>query len=268
MDRTSYLDSLRAETELLVDAARTDLGRPVPTCPGWTCERLVGHIGRVHRWTAGWIVEGAAPEVEQAPDGPAVLDWARAALDALIAVVEQADPDAPVDTWAGSQPAIFWPRRMALETAVHRVDAQLAGGAATPVATSLALAGVAELLDVLLPLRGTGELERHGETLHLHATDPDLAQGSGEWLVTLGEARLEVERAHAKGDVAVRGSASDLFLLLWNRVGVNASRCSATRRCSTGGGRPCRRDATGGRHEVTVPGDQAAGEGTAGSPTP
>jgi hypothetical protein len=27
-----------------------------------------------------------------------------------------------------------------------------------------------------------------------------------------------VERVHAKGDVAVRGTASDLVLMLWNRV--------------------------------------------------
>jgi hypothetical protein len=30
---------------------------------------------------------------------------------------------------------------------------------------------------------------------------------------------VTVEHAHAKGDVAVRGTASDLLLLLWNRAG-------------------------------------------------
>jgi hypothetical protein len=40
------------------------LAADVPTCPGWTVERLVGHVGRIYRWTAGWITTGAAAEVE------------------------------------------------------------------------------------------------------------------------------------------------------------------------------------------------------------
>jgi predicted lipid carrier protein YhbT len=43
----------------------------------------------------------------------------------------------------------------------------------------------------------------------------------GEWLVTLGPTGVTVEHAHAKGDVAVRGTASDLLLLLWNRAGAD-----------------------------------------------
>lgn len=47
-------------------------------------------------------------------------------------------------------------------------------------------------------------------SVHLHATD-----ATGEWLVhTDGR----VERAHAKGDVALRGTASDLLLALYQRV--------------------------------------------------
>ena len=34
----------------------------------------------------------------------------------------------------------------------------------------------------------------------------------------MGGGALQVERVHAKGDVAVRGTASDLVLMLWNRV--------------------------------------------------
>lgn len=218
MDRASYLASIRADTELLLAAAAGALDRPVPTCPGWTCERLAGHIGRVHRWTTGWITTGAGVELEPAPEGDAVLDWARAGLDTLVLALEASDVDAPVSSWAGEQSATFWFRRMAGEAAVHRVDAQAAVGQATPVATDLAIDGVDELFDVLLPQRGTGTLDLAGETVHLHATDDDLDDGQGEWLITLVEPRPTVERTHAKGDVAVRGSASDLLLLLWNRV--------------------------------------------------
>ena len=220
MDRASQLASLRADADLLLATAGRGLDRPVPTCPGWTCERLVAHVGRVYRWTAVWVATGHSGEVERAPAGDPVVAWARSGLDELVVALEAADPDARVDTWAGTHSAGFWPRRMAVETAIHRIDAQAAAGATTPVGTALALDGIDELFDVLLPQRGTGDLDRRGETIHLHATDPDLGDG-GEWLVTLGADALTVEHAHAKGDVAVRGTASDLILLLTNRVGLD-----------------------------------------------
>ncbi len=237
MDRASHLAALRSDTELLIATGASALDRPVPACPGWTCERLVGHIGRVQRWTAGWVATGASVELDRPPAGAAVADWARAGLAELVAaldaagagsgaVTEGAEPapgaEARVATWAGEQPASFWPRRMAVEAAVHRVDAQSAVGEPTPVDLALAVDAVDELLTVLVPWRGTGDLGRTGQTIHLHATDPDIAEvGGGEWLVTLGADGLGVERAHAKGDVAVRGAASDLLLMLWNRVGTD-----------------------------------------------
>jgi uncharacterized protein (TIGR03083 family) len=222
MDHASYLALVRADADLLLAAATDALDRPVPTCPRWTVERLVGHVGRVHRWTAGWVVTGEGVEVERPPAGPAVVAWARAGTDQLLgALAARDETEGPVDTWAGRQPASFWPRRMAIETAVHRCDAEGAVGPMTPVDTGLALDGIDELFTVVLPWRGTGDLGAGGETIHLHATDPDLDRhgGGGEWLVRLAAGGLEVEQVHAKGDVAVRGPASDLLLLLYNRVG-------------------------------------------------
>jgi uncharacterized protein (TIGR03083 family) len=220
MDRASYLASLQADTAELLATAGGALDRDVPTCPGWTCERLIGHIGRVHRWTARWISTGGAQDVEQAPAGEAVVDWARDGLDELMAAITAADDDdATVDTWYGPQPAAFWPRRMAIEAALHRYDAQTAAGVPTPVDTELAVDAIDELFAVVLPMRGTGELDGDGRTIHLHATDPDLGEhDGGEWLVTLAAGGPEVTHVHAKGDVAVRGTASDLLLLLWNRI--------------------------------------------------
>src|ERR671911_753272 len=144
MERASYLESLRRDAADLFSAARPALAADVPTCPGWTVERLVGHVGRVYRWTAGWITTGAAVEVERPPTGDAVVTWARAGLYELVAVLDTGDsgagggPGGPamVATWAGQQPAIFWPRRMAIETALHRWDAQAARGDAAPASGS------------------------------------------------------------------------------------------------------------------------------------
>jgi uncharacterized protein (TIGR03083 family) len=247
MDRASYLESIRRDAADLFSAATPALAADVPTCPGWTVERLVGHVGRIYRWTAGWITTGAAAEVERPPTGDAVVTWARAGLDELVAALDTGDAGAGgrpgtddsdaggrpgtddsdagggsggpvmVATWAGQQPAIFWPRRMAIETALHRWDAQAARGDAAPVGTPLALDAINELFEVILPWRGTVDVAPEGTTVHLHATDVD--GGAGEWLVTFVSAGIAVEHAHAKGDLAVRGTASDLLLLLWNRIG-------------------------------------------------
>ena len=56
--------------------------------------------------------------------------------------------------------------------------------------------------------RGRGD----GETLHLHGTDR-----GDEWLLTLDNDALQVERRHAKGDLALRGAVSDLELVLYQR---------------------------------------------------
>jgi uncharacterized protein (TIGR03083 family) len=213
MDRTAYLSLLRSDAAALLDAAERGLDAAVPSCPGWTVERLVGHVGRTYRWTAGWITTGSGPtDLERPPAGPAVRDWTARGLDSVVAALESDERSGMVPTWAGEQPVAFWPRRMALETALHRWDAESAHGVAGPVDAALAVDGIDEILDVLVPARAPDVLTGNGETLHLHATDVE-----GEWLVTLTSGRPIVERTHAKGDVAVRGPASDLLLLLWNR---------------------------------------------------
>lgn len=213
VDRTSYLSLVRSDAAALLAAADRGLDAAVPSCPGWTVERLVGHVGRVYRSTAAWVSSGESPSgLERAPAGPAVRDWTARGLGELIAALEADDREGPVTTWAGEQPAGFWPRRMAVETGLHRWDAEAAHDVAQPLDPALAVDGIDELFDVVLPARAAGALTGRGETLHLHATDVE-----GEWLVTLTDGRPLVERTHAKGDVAVRGPASDLLLLLWNR---------------------------------------------------
>src|SRR5688572_17032382 len=116
MDRASYLATLRRDGDLLLTTAADGLDRPVPTCPGWTTERLVGHIGRTPRWTAGWVSPGEAPDGEDAPAGDAVVTWAREGLEQLLSAIEALDADSEVETWLDRQPAVFWARRMAVET--------------------------------------------------------------------------------------------------------------------------------------------------------
>jgi uncharacterized protein (TIGR03083 family) len=221
MDDIAWSRALAAEGgrfgELLATADRS---APVPGCPGWTVHRLADHLGRVHRNVAGMVRSPSAElgRSERLPHGPedeGIVAWYQEGFADLSAALAQADLDAQIPTWAGSAPMRFWLRRMAQETAVHRWDEESAlVPDPAPVDAELAVDGIDELLDVFVPLRlEAAALAGDGATLHLHATD-----AAGEWLLRFGADGLEVERAHAKGDAAARGTASDLLLFLWGRV--------------------------------------------------
>ena len=104
-------------------------------------------------------------------------------------------------------------RRMAHENGIHRWDAENAVGEPEPLDAELARDGVDEILDVAWRYHRTGPVTVFpSSTLHLHRTD-----GDGEWLLSSADDQLVVEHQHAKGDAAVRGTASDLNLLVWGR---------------------------------------------------
>jgi uncharacterized protein (TIGR03083 family) len=220
-----YVDAARREGAALRAAATAGvLDRPVPTCPGWTLERLVGHLGRVyHAQMANVRRGGTEPPVDKPPKPPAgeaVLDYFDAGLTMCVDTLTNADPAAPAWNFTGANlTAGFWHRRMAQETAVHRVDAQGAAGLPDPIEARLAVDGIDEQLDAFLPMVfRSGPVERLAGTLHLHATDTD-----GEWYVELSPTGASVQRRHAKADAAVQATASDLYLLLMGRLGPDAA---------------------------------------------
>lgn len=57
------------------------------------------------------------------------------------------------------------------------------------------------------------QLNRHGETLHLHATGHH-----GEWTITLHPGGFSWEHQHQPATVTVQATASDLLLLLYGRL--------------------------------------------------
>lgn len=224
MDTAGYLDALRTEGRRLADAARgAGVGATVPTCQGWSVADLVAHTARVYRQRTHILSTGATERPARDawdvpdPEGDGVLDWFDDELLALLATLDRVDPAMPAWTWwEPDRTAGFWFRRMAHETAVHRVDAEAATGDPAPVATDLALDGIDEAIErFVVSDVEPGMVPGPPVTVHLHATD-----GEGEWLVHLGPEGASFERGHAKGDAALRGSASDLLLWLWGRVPV------------------------------------------------
>jgi uncharacterized protein (TIGR03083 family) len=144
--------------------------------------------------------------------------WLNAGADRVIEAVTAAGSDL-VWTLAGIGPASFWARRRAHEAAVHLADAQLAAGRDVDLAPEIAADGVDEwLARIAAGAGGTAEdLRGDGQSLHFHATDPGLS-GAGEWLVTRAPSGVTVEHGHGKADVAVRGPAASLLLVLTRRL--------------------------------------------------
>ena len=102
---------------------------------------------------------------------------------------------------------------------MHLADAQLAAGRDVDLACDLAADGVDEWLSLLAA--GTagpaGALREDGQSLHFHATDPGLPD-AGEWLITRTSSGITVRHGHGHADVAVRGPAADLLLVLTRRL--------------------------------------------------
>jgi uncharacterized protein (TIGR03083 family) len=162
----------------------------------------------------GWY-EGNWNDLAQLPSG--LLDVFEETAHRLESALYVLPPNEPVHTWwEPSRTAGFLQRRMALETAVHRWDAQLAHGIPESIEADLAADGIDETFEVMLPARrgwAKSPLPGSGKTYRFHRTD-----GPGEWLVRFAPEAPVVTREHAKGDVAVRGPAADLLLFLWHRI--------------------------------------------------
>jgi len=200
------LDAIRTEGGRFWDTidAAGDLEARVPSCPEWTITDLAQHLAGVYIfWTQ--IVE---------PEGGSDDLPGRDALQRMVEVLAAADPGQHVWTWSAQQDVAFVIRHQVQEAAVHRWDAQTAAGAdVDPIASDLAADAIDEFLTLARPAMTEDSPPLPG-SVHLHCTDVD-----GEWFV---HPDGRVEPIHAKGDVALRGTASDLLLALYSRVPLDA----------------------------------------------
>ena len=223
MDHTTLIDVITEEANALAVAARaTGPDAPVPATPEWSMAKLVKHTGTTHRWVLAIAAthEFANPgDLDLGlPDDPALYpDWFETGAATLTSALSDIDPLADMWSWGVDQHARFWSRRMAHETAVHRWDAQSAHGTQDAIRADVAVDGIDERLENLTASMSfnpavAGALCGTGETVHFHTTDAE-----GEWLLRFEPNGVVVSREHAKGDVAVRGPASDLLLYLNGR---------------------------------------------------
>jgi len=197
-----YLRAVSGGAEAFSSAARaTELSAAVPACPDWTMADLIWHLGEVqHFWTQ--IVDRRLQSPDQVarehrPADPDLGDWFDRVAARLVEALGGADPDTEVWTWSDQHSVGWVQRRMAQETAVHRWDAQSAGGGGEPIAADLAVDGVDEFVRFMVP-DGPPVLDQ----VRLTASE------GGQWdLGPAGGRRVELA-----------GGASDLLLVLWRRL--------------------------------------------------
>jgi uncharacterized protein (TIGR03083 family) len=213
----ALIEQLAADGPLLADAAaRAGLDAPVPAVE-WTVRDLVTHVGGVHRWATDIVASGghsfdtdAGRAVGTGPDDGELLDWFLAGHANLVETLAGASPELDCATFLPARsPLEFWVRRQAHETAVHRGDAERAGGDVTRYPAAFAQDGIAELL--------LGFAARKHNAVPTPGTIALAVSDGPSWLITLGGERVLAVMSDESGDATVAGTSSDVYQWLWNR---------------------------------------------------
>jgi uncharacterized protein (TIGR03083 family) len=235
MENSRLLECLEADYRRIREIVPGYLAERVPTCPDWSVDDLTWHVGMVYLHKVTAMRERAEPEpwppdFDDDASALALIDDAYGQLAAEFAV---RDPAEASWTWYGPDQTVgFWIRRMALETVIHRIDAEL--GAGVPVAAvpgDLAADGVDELLRVIVAygVREWGDEftevlgDSPGHTCLIRA-DATAEGRSVSWLVSTAPGQFTVtggpgERVDATvhADVTVSGSPADVLRWAWAR---------------------------------------------------
>lgn len=221
MDNAEFLAAIERDGAAFRAAAiAAGLDADVAACPGWTVADLVWHLAEVHYFWGTVVAQHAGSwqevvRIDRAPDAE-LLDAFDTHRQRLVDVLSSHDPSEEVWTWSADHSVGFVARRMAQETAVHAWDAALAAGSPVDLDAELASDGIDEFLQHFLPDVADG-VAPIGGSVHIHCGDV-----AGEWTIRPNDGGFDVTREHAKGDCALRGTASNLLLVLWRRVGAHA----------------------------------------------
>jgi uncharacterized protein (TIGR03083 family) len=215
-------------------AAAPALDAQVPTCPEWTLLDLAEHLGTVHRFWAAAVAAGPAdaPPERAARAAPrereALLAWSAESTRLLLDALRAAGADRACWTWwAGSQSpqtAGAVARHQVLEAAVHTYDAEGTASRPRKPSEAVALDGVEEFLQTCCS--GPDPWPFEPATVEYH-----VAEGRS-WRVELSEAGTAVTRLpeggaaadgadDGKPDVAARGGAAELLLVLYGRLPID-----------------------------------------------
>ncbi|MQA26587.1 MAG: maleylpyruvate isomerase family mycothiol-dependent enzyme [Micromonosporaceae bacterium] len=225
METSRYLSCLRHDAARLRTVAEGHLDDRVPSCPEWTVADLVRHVAVVYQHKTHCIRLGEKPQPwppDLSKEEPLAL--LESSLADLLKEFEAHEPTDHVWTWYPPDQSVgFWIRRMAQETVIHRVDAELAAGEVTAAPDDLAVDGIDEVLSIFLGWDSFDTLERAGpgEWPGLESADGQvvrIAAGGDAWSVRPTPAGLEVSSGGTDEAAAVvTGEPVDVLLWLWRR---------------------------------------------------
>jgi uncharacterized protein (TIGR03083 family) len=233
MDYDRHCTEIVTQAELLTTGLEAaDLRAPVPSCPGWSLGNLVRHIGGGHRWAeeivrtraTGFLPDDQVRKLDGDDCADVPATWLVEGAAQLADTLRAAGPDTKVWTPADYGTTSFWARRFAHETLVHRADATLAAGTEFVVSEDVALDAVDEWMELdALPQHfdyrpQKRELLGPGRTLTFEATDT-----GATWFVDLTGDVIAWRRGRGQAVVAVRGSLTDLLLVIYRRKAVHSS---------------------------------------------
>ena len=223
MDNPRYLDCLASDYARLRAVATIDLAGAVPTCPGWSVADLTRHVGEVYMHKTEAMRKGAEPDQWPPPgieneEPIGLLDRSYAAL---VAEFGSRKPSDACGTWyAPDQTVGFWIRRMAQETVIHRIDAELgAAQSVAPVPTDLAVDGIDELLKIFVAYSVANWSNDFKEILSSPRRTYAVQTDGGAWRLRTGDGTFSVEDGTSgdKADVTISGSPTAVLRWVWNR---------------------------------------------------
>jgi uncharacterized protein (TIGR03083 family) len=224
MEPARFLECLDDDFSRMREVAARDLTAAVPSCPGWSVADLVQHTATVFLHKVECMQRAAGPETPWPPPGLdseeplALFDRAYAGLVGEFSVRAPADPSA---TWYPPEQTVgFWIRRMAQETVIHRVDAELAlREPLAPIASDLAIDGVDEVLVRFLSFATTNWAAEFDALKECDGQTVAVRAGDRSWSAQLTDAGVVMSEPAGEADANVTGEPDAVLLWLWRRTG-------------------------------------------------
>ena len=222
VDPADLLTTFRSEGERIAwTVAGRDLDAPVPQCPGLDTGAVIRHLGSVYQQVSGWVATQHPPRVwpRTPPEGTDVRSWYAAGMRTLFDELAAHQPDEPCDTWfPGDRSYLFWWRRMAHETTIHRMDVTEAYRLRYPVGDAVAVDGIEEVLTLWLGTRLGTDVRGRDQVVAIEA-------GTRVWRVTLQQSAVDVAAEIPwECDAALSGSPEEVYRWLWGRGTLAALR--------------------------------------------
>jgi hypothetical protein len=211
-----HVDAIEQEAERIGELAERGIKVAIRNSPGWDFEAMLFHLADTFEHA---VAQLATPD--QPPEAASTVlrtDSALACFEesrlALVSALRDHDPADPCWNALGEDLAVgFLARRLAHESAIHRIDAEVARGTATTIDSELATDGVDERLFVVLAHHSEeGEMPELGGSICLICSDRDAA-----WSIDASRGRFRVRAGRGPADAAVVATASDLFCFAWSR---------------------------------------------------